>query len=63
MAWEPWACLSQCGEIEALTPARAAVRFTIPWRHTCRTCEPVYSESGCLTPLVCANMALTLLAL
>jgi len=30
MACEPCACRSQCGEIGALTPALAAVRFTIP---------------------------------
>src|SRR5262245_14297137 len=30
MACEPCACRSQCGEIAALTPALAAVRFTIP---------------------------------
>src|SRR5215475_12286789 len=30
MACEPCACRSQCGQIAALTPALAAVRFTIP---------------------------------
>src|SRR5262249_37882184 len=58
MACEPCACRSQCGEIAALTPALAAVRFTIPCTARAVSRPPLrLANTGSLAPASPRNVS------